>query len=194
MIRSTGFTGSIIKGDIIINRVYERVKVSEKDLITLLERTYAIVAISFDGWISINNISMFTINGKWAGPDIKIYHACFDFIKIRGNYSGKNLTKLVFTRGRQLSILPKIISLTRDNAKNNNTYARHLYTIISYYYNEHLDLMPLHSQYMRFKGEESLVDYIAHVNNLVVKAILKSLGSSTYQDAYAFLDRVKVYG
>jgi hypothetical protein len=53
--------------------------------------------------------------------------------------------------------------------------------------------MPLYGQYIRFKGEESLVDYIAYVDNLVVKAILKSLGSSTHQDACAFLDRVKAY-
>ena len=52
--------------------------------------------------------------------------------------------------------------------------------------------MPLYNQFIRFKGEESLIDYIAHVDNLVVKAILKSLGSSTHQDACAFLNRVKV--
>jgi hypothetical protein len=33
---------------------------------------------------------------------------------------------------------------------------------------------------MRFKGEESLIDYIVYINNLVVKAILKSLSLSTY--------------
>jgi hypothetical protein len=63
-----------------------------------------------------------------------------------------------------------------------------------YIYNKHLDLMPLHDQFMRFKGEESLIDYIAYVDNLIVKAILKSLGSSTYKDACAFLDRVKANG
>ena len=47
---------------------------------------------------------------------------------------------------------------------------------------------------MRFKGEASKIDYLAHVNNLVVKAILESLGSSTYKKAYEFLDRVKDKG
>jgi hypothetical protein len=41
---------------------------------------------------------------------------------------------------------------------------------------------------MRFKGEESKVNYLAHVNNLIIKAILVSLGSSTHKDAYSFLD------
>jgi hypothetical protein len=35
---------------------------------------------------------------------------------------------------------------------------------------------------------------MAHVDNLVVKAILKDLGSSTYKDACEFLDRVKQLG
>ena len=47
---------------------------------------------------------------------------------------------------------------------------------------------------MRFKGEQSLIDYIAHVDNLVVKAILRDLGSSTHKDAYDFLNRVKYLG
>ena len=51
--------------------------------------------------------------------------------------------------------------------------------------------MPLCNQFIRFKGEESLIDYIAYINNLIIKAILKFLGFSTYKDAYAFFDRVK---
>jgi hypothetical protein len=54
--------------------------------------------------------------------------------------------------------------------------------------------MPVHERFMRFKGEESKVDYLAHVDNLIIKAILAPLGSSTYKDAYLFLDRVKNNG
>ena len=63
-----------------------------------------------------------------------------------------------------------------------------------YSYDEHLDLILVYYQEMRFKGEASLIDYMAHVENLIVKAILKSLGSSTYKDAFDFLDRVKERG
>ncbi|KAH8743562.1 hypothetical protein F5882DRAFT_313401, partial [Hyaloscypha sp. PMI_1271] len=34
----------------------------------------------------------------------------------------------------------------------------------------------------------SKIDYLAHVNNLVIKAILESLGLSTYKKAYEFLN------
>ena len=50
--------------------------------------------------------------------------------------------------------------------------------------------MPIHDKLMRFKGEASKIDYLAHVDNLIIKAILKSLGLSTYKDTIVFLDRV----
>ena len=87
---------------------------------------------------------MFAMNGKWAGPDMKIYQACLDFIEIKGNYSGKNLAKLVFNRGKKLNVLHKIISLTGDNASNNDTCARHLHKMMEYLYDDYLDPMPVH--------------------------------------------------
>jgi hypothetical protein len=137
---------------------------------------------------------MFAINGKWAGPDIKIYQACLDFIEIKGAYSGRNLTQIVYKRGKKLGILYKIMSLTGDNTRNNNTCTRYLYKIIGYIYNEYLDPIPVYNKSMRFKGEASKVDCLAHIDNLIIKAILKSLGSSTYKDTIAFLDRVSNNG
>jgi hypothetical protein len=194
MIKAAGYTGKIVKGDTIAERVQDKFEASEKDLISLLDRTCTTLAISFDGWTSTNNLSMFAMNGKWAGPDMKIYQACLDFIEIKGNHSGKNLAKLVFNRGKKLNILYKIISLTGDNASNNDTCARHLHKMMEYLYDDHLDPMPVHYQSMRFKGDASLIDCLAHVDNLIVKAILKSLGSSTFKDAVEFLDRVKERG
>ena len=191
MIRSVGYGGRIVKGDVITNQVAKRLVVSKKDLISLLERTYTTVTISLDRWTSTNNLSMFAMNSKQAGPDIKIYQAYFDFIKIKGAYLGKNLAKIVFSTGKKLGILQKIITLTRDNAKNNDTCARHLHKIIEYLYDNHLDLMPVYYKEIRFKGEQSLIDCLAHVDNLIYKAILESLGSSTHKEASEFLDRVR---
>jgi hypothetical protein len=87
---------------------------------------------------------MFAINGKWAGPNIKIYQACLDFIEIKGNHLGKNLAKIVFNQGKKLNVLYKIISLMRDNASNNNTCACHLHKMMEYLYDDHLDLMPVY--------------------------------------------------
>ena len=46
---------------------------------------------------------------------------------------------------------------------------------------------------MRFKGEALQIRCFSHILNLVVKAILQDLGSSTYKDAVAFLDRALKY-
>jgi hypothetical protein len=73
MIRFTRYTRKIVKGDTIASRVRDRVEVFEKDLIDLLDRICTIVAISFDGWTSTNNLLMFAINSKWASLDMKIY-------------------------------------------------------------------------------------------------------------------------
>ena len=66
--------------------------------------------------------------------------------------------------------------------------------MMTYLYDDFLDLIPVHERFMRFKGEESKVDYLAYVDNLIVKAILTSLGSSTHKDTCSFLDRVKDHG
>jgi hypothetical protein len=73
MIKAAGYTGKIVKGDAISAQVYQKLKVCEKDLIALLDHTCSTVAISFDGWTSTNNLSMLAMNGKWAGPNMKIY-------------------------------------------------------------------------------------------------------------------------
>jgi hypothetical protein len=194
IIRSIGYTGKIIGGDTITKYILGRVEVSENNLIALLDRTYITITILFDGWTSTNNLSIFAINGKWAGPDIKIYQACLDFIKIKGTHSCRNLTQIVYKRGKKLGILHKIISLTGDNTRNNDTCTRHLHKIIGYIYDEYLDPMPVYNKSIRFRGEASKIDYLAYIDNLVVKAILKSLGSSTHKDAIAFLDRISNNG
>jgi hypothetical protein len=63
--------------------------------------------------------------------------------------------------------------------------------MLSNKFNKHLNLMPIYKILIRFKGEASKIDYLAHINNLIIKAILKSLSSSTYKDACAFLNRGK---
>jgi hypothetical protein len=82
------------------------------------------------------------------------------------------------------------MSLTRDNARNNDTCARYLHKLIGYIYDEYLNLMPIYDKSMRFRGEASKINYLAYVDNLVIKAILRSLGLSTHKDAVVFLDRV----
>jgi hypothetical protein len=73
MIRSTRYSKEIIRADVISNRVHDRVQATEIDIIDLLEHTCSTIVISFNSWSSTNNLSIFAMNSKWVGPDMKIY-------------------------------------------------------------------------------------------------------------------------
>jgi len=55
-------------------------------------------------------------------------------------------------------------------------------------YDDHLEENLIRGRSMRFQGEASKIDCLAHVDNLIIKAILKELGLSTYKDTVTFLD------
>jgi hypothetical protein len=194
MMKAAGYHHNIVKADTLAARVYTRAGAVDKDLIKLLDRTSTTVALSFDRWTSLNHLSMLAINGTWAGPDMMVYKACFDFIEVKCSHSGENLAYCVYKQCKQLNILHKIITLTSDNASNNDTAACYLYKKLSYLYDDHLEENPICGRSMRFQGKESKIDCLAHIDNLIVKAMLKELGSSTHKEAVEFLDRVKDRG
>jgi len=51
--------------------------------------------------------------------------------------------------------------------------------------------MLIYKKEIRFQGEASFINYLAYIDNFIIKVILKSLSSSTYKDAYTFFNRVK---
>jgi len=62
--------------------------------------------------------------------------------------------------------------------------------MLSRLFDDHLEEHPIRNGTMRFKGEENRIRCFVHILYLVVKDILEFLGSSTHEDATAFLDRV----
>lgn len=191
MMKAAGCIAFIPKGDAIANKIHARVLTVEKNTSALLDRTCATIAISLDGWTSQNGKSYLAINGTWLGPDFMTYKACLEFIQIKGSHSGENLAETVYKTGKQFSILQKIITITGDNASNNDTLCRHLYQRLSRKFDDYMEEHPIRGEPMRFQGEQSQIRCFAHILNLVCKAILKSLGSSTHKDAVGFLDRVE---
>jgi len=61
---------------------------------------------------------------------------------------------------------------------------------MGYIYNEYLNPIPVYNKLIRFKREASKINCLAYIDNLIIKAILKSLGLSTYKDIIVFLNRV----
>jgi hypothetical protein len=62
--------------------------------------------------------------------------------------------------------------------------------MLSRLFDDHLEEYTIRNGTMRFKGEESRIWCFVHILNLVVKDVLKFLGSSTHKVATAFLNRV----
>jgi hypothetical protein len=87
------------------------------------------------------------------------------------------------------NICYRLLTITSDNALNNNTLCVNLYKLLLREYNDYLDNFLARGAIIRFRGDASRIWCFAHVLNLIVKAILKELGSSTYKQATKYLDR-----
>jgi hypothetical protein len=189
MLRASGFGGKIIGADTVKNRLMERVRKVEEKNIALFAMELSTVAVSLDGWTSQNNYSVIAINISTISRSFEVYKRCIEFIEIEGSYSGENLGKIVFLALEKHGLLQKLLFITADNASNNDTLCRHLYTQMKRQFDDHLEEFPSKQGIMRFKGGESQICCFAHILNLVVKAILKDLGSSTHKATSELLDR-----
>jgi hypothetical protein len=113
--------------DTVSSRLYTRLAPVEIELKALLEQTCSTIALSLDGWTSQNSLPMLAINGTWLGPNFQQYRACLEFIEIKVTYSGENLATIVYRTLKRLGILQKLLTITGDNAYNNDTLCRYLY-------------------------------------------------------------------
>ena len=84
------------------------------------------------------------------------------------------------------------MTITGNNASNNDILCKYLYELLLKEYDDYLERFPTRGQSIRFRGEASRIRCFAHILNLVVKAILADLGSSTQKQAMEFLDRAAI--
>jgi hypothetical protein len=84
-------------------------------------------------------------------------------------------------------IKQKLFAITRDNASNNSTLYSHLHRKLKREFNNEITVnssKPL----INFHSENSYICYLAHIINLIYKAILKEVKASTYKEAKAILN------
>lgn len=67
---------------------------------------------------------MLAINAHWISSDSQQYRACIEFVEIEGNQSGEILANIVATALQRFHISDKVITITADNASNNDTLHR----------------------------------------------------------------------
>ncbi|KAJ5900313.1 uncharacterized protein N7473_004383 [Penicillium subrubescens] len=132
---------------------------------------------------------MLAINAHWMSPDFQQYRACIEFVEIEGNHSGEKLADIVATVLDRFHISDKVMTITADNASNNNTLHRCLYQKLSQRYDKYLAETIIREGMMKFT-QNSQIRCFAHILNLVMKSILRSLRASSHKEACGLLDDV----
>jgi hypothetical protein len=190
LIQAAGRTTKLPSADTIASRINARVTSGIKETTKLIDETATTIAVTLDGWKSQNKLPFIGINATWCSSDFKVYRACLDFVQITESHSGENMAGYVFKALKQHNCLTKLLTITADNASNNDTLCRHLYRQMTPLYDEWLSEHPIRGERMRFMGEESQIRCFAHILNLVVQKILSTIGSSSHKNASDLLDRV----
>jgi hypothetical protein len=188
MLRSAGSQDSIPSADTISRRLSLRLDAVDSELRGLMSSASSI-ALSLDGWTSQNSLPMLAINAHWMSSDFQQYRACIEFVEIEGNHSGENLANIVATALQRFHISDKVITITADNASNNDTLHRYLHQKLSQSYDDYLTETIIREGTMKFT-QNSQIRCFAHILNLVMKAILKSLYASSHKEACDLLNDV----
>ena len=108
---------------------------------------------------------------------------------MKGKHSRENLATHTYLLLNTLDLKQKLFSITRDNASNNSTLCCHLYKKLQREF-DNVERPTRTKELMKFYGEKSYIQCLAHVINLVCKAILKELKASSHKDAKRILDRM----
>ncbi|KAK9364536.1 ribonuclease H-like domain-containing protein, partial [Lipomyces kononenkoae] len=118
------------------------------------------IALSLDVWTSKNNLPILGVIGHWLTEDFEYQEEVLEFKELEGPHSGANLADTVEELLIELDLEHKLISITGDNATNNERMASELFERLQERLPEPL-----------FRGIDSYVRCLAHILNLVVKDI-----------------------
>jgi hypothetical protein len=66
--------------------------------------------------------------------------ALFEFTALKGVHFSKNIARITFKSLERLWVLRKLLTLTADNALNNNTLVEHLHRWLLTQFNDKVDL------------------------------------------------------
>jgi hypothetical protein len=137
-----------------------------------LASTCRSIALSLDAWTSSNHISIIGIIGHWLTPDFIYKGRVLEFAELRGTHSGENIAQVVFSMLQELNLQQKLLTITGDNASNNEAMVLFLH-----------DLLKTQCPEPQFLGLDSYIRCLAHILNLIVKDILRALQSGTIHEA-----------
>jgi hypothetical protein len=147
-----------------------------------LARTCSTIALSLDVWTSKNHKAILGVIGHWLTPNFEYRERVLEFSELFGSHSGENMAELLQKMLSELQIEQKLLTITADNATNNESLVSELYFNLKEKYSSN-DSNPTHQTSLRFQGVDSYIRCLAHVLNLIVKDILSMMKSGDHKSA-----------
>ncbi|KAJ6038619.1 hypothetical protein N7460_007336 [Penicillium canescens] len=156
-------------------------------LIDELARTCSTIALSLDVWTSKNHKAILGVIGHWVSTDFKYQERVLEFSELAGSHSGENMAETLQKMLVELRIEEKLLTITADNASNNETLVSELYFHLLEKYNSEDSKLPDKGR-LRFQGIDSYIRCLAHVLNLIVRDILSRMKSGDHKSAIEACD------
>jgi hypothetical protein len=145
-----------------------------------LATTCKTIGLSLDVWTSKNHLPIIGIIGHWLTEEFEYREKVLEFTELHGAHSGENLATAVESTLIELGLEQKLISITGDNASNNETMASELFHSLS----NRLQFQKKDARLL-YQGLDSYIRCLAHILNLIVKDILRALKSGDVEEANA---------
>ncbi|KAK9371827.1 uncharacterized protein V1513DRAFT_386091 [Lipomyces chichibuensis] len=154
-------------------RLVARLAESRENLKRELESTCVTIGLSLDVWTSKNNLSILGDVGHWLTPEFVYKERVLEFKELDGPHSGENMAMVVGDLLDELNLNSKVLTITGDNASNNEAMISELYENLLTKVSTAEDPSGNNERrVMRFEGSSSYIRCIAHVLNLIVGDIL----------------------
>ncbi|GBC48644.2 zinc finger BED domain-containing protein RICESLEEPER 2-like [Rhizophagus irregularis DAOM 181602=DAOM 197198] len=125
---------------------------------------------------SSNSISFLDITAHWISDEWELKNILLDFVKLEGSHSGKNIKEFFLKSLKDFGIMTKILSITTDNASNNNTFLEEVSNELA-------------EKNIEFDNVNQHVRCLAHIINLAAQEALKSLKATVNISEDEFLNQ-----
>jgi hypothetical protein len=130
---------------------------------------------------------MLGVIGHWLTSDFQYRERVLEFTEIHGIHSGENMAEVLQTLLTELRIEHKLLTITADNATNNECLLSELYLNLTEKF-QATNGAPSDTSALRFQGADSYMRCTAHVLNLIVRDILVTLKAGDHSSAAAACD------
>lgn len=156
-------------------------------LVEELAQTSSTIALSLDVWTSKSSKAILAVIGHWLTADFEYKERVIEFAELWGIHSGENMAHLVQKMLTELQIEHKLLTITADNASNNETLVSELYFNLT----DKLSAAgnaPADKGHLRFLGIDSYIRCLAHVLHLIASNILSELKAEDHKTANEMCD------